>query len=191
MNNAPGNALFYTILFAVALFACNTPAGKSTSTTTSSSTSKSSEKKTVVTPSKPVLSASGAPGLERDVLALVNEYRSSRKLAPLTNNPHMEYQARRHSMEMATQRIPFGHQGMSFRMKYIQEKISGVKDVAENVAYGNLSAKAVVDGWLKSPGHKKNIEGNYKFSGVGVARNQNNQIYFTQIFAKYRVSSGK
>lgn len=184
MNNAPGIALWYKILFVVTLFACNTPAGKSTSTSTSTSTTKTSEKKTVVTPSRAVVNASGAPGLERDVLALINEYRTSRKLAPLTNNAHMEYQARRHSMEMATQRVPFGHQGMSFRMKYIQEKIPGVKDVAENVAYGNLSAKAVVDGWLKSPGHKKNIEGNYKYSGVGVARNQNNQIYFTQIFAK-------
>jgi uncharacterized protein YkwD len=176
----PGIAFF----IAFSLFACSTPAKKSSTPTPVPSTSKASGKKVVVTPSKPVVQASGAPGLERDILNLINEHRAAKKLPPLTNNPHMEFQARRHSMEMATQRVPFGHQGMSFRMKYIQEKVPGVLNVAENVAYGSLSAKAVVEGWLKSPGHKKNIEGNYKYSGVGVARNQNNQLYFTQLVAK-------
>jgi len=69
-------------------------------------------------------------------------------------------------------------------MKYISDKVPGVKDVGENVAFGNLSARAVVNDWLKSPGHKRNIEGNYKFTGIGVTRNMQNQIYFTQIFAK-------
>jgi len=146
--------------------------------------SSTSEKKVVVTPSTPVVNANLAPGLERDVLSLVNEYRQSRKLPPLVPNPAMEYQARRHSMDMATHRIPFGHQGLPFRMKYISDKVPGVKDVGENVAFGNLSARAVVNDWLKSPGHKRNIEGNYKFTGIGVTRNMQNQIYFTQIFAK-------
>lgn len=146
--------------------------------------SATSEKKVVVTPSTPVVNANLAPGLERDVLSLVNEYRQSRKLPPLVPNPAMEYQARRHSMDMATHRIPFGHQGLPFRMKYISDKVPGVKDVGENVAFGNLSARAVVNDWLKSPGHKRNIEGNYKFTGIGVTRNMQNQIYFTQIFAK-------
>jgi Uncharacterized protein with SCP/PR1 domains len=194
----PGIAGLYiglVSLFYIALISCATiPAEKKETSVTKSSTSKtttktttkapSEEKREVVTPSKPVVAANGAPGLERDILNLVNEYRQSRKLAPLTNNAAMEYQARMHSMNMATLRIPFGHQGMSFRMKYVKEKVSGVTDVAENVAYGNLSAKAVVQGWLKSPAHKKNIEGNYKYSGVGVARNAQNQLYFTQIFAK-------
>jgi Uncharacterized protein with SCP/PR1 domains len=190
----PGIAGLYigfVSLFYITLISCATiPAEKKTTTATKTSTSthtkknETAEKKVVVTPSKPVISANGAPGLERDILNLVNEYRKSRKLPPLSNNAAMEYQARMHSMNMATLRIPFGHQGLSFRMKYIKEKVSGVTEVAENVAYGNLSAKAVVQGWLKSPGHKKNIEGNYKYSGVGVARNAQNQVYFTQIFAK-------
>jgi uncharacterized protein YkwD len=193
-KHLPGIAGFYigiVSLFYISLISCATkPAEKTETSTTRSSSSNtttktaSTEKKVVVTPSKPVISANGAPGLERDILNLVNEHRQSRKLPPLSNNPAMEYQARMHSMNMATLRIPFGHQGMSFRMKYIQEKVKGVTDVAENVAYGNLSAKAVVTGWLKSPGHKKNMEGNFKYSGVGVARNAQNQLYFTQIFAK-------
>lgn len=183
---------FNTIVISLFLIMLNACTGTQKSSETSSSGKReatyrsgaSTEKKVVVTPATPVVNANLAPGLERDVLALVNEYRQSRKLPTLQANPAMEYQARRHSMDMATHRVPFGHQGLPFRMKYISDKVPGVTDVGENVAFGNLSAKAVVNGWLKSPDHKKNIEGAYKFTGIGVSRNMQNQIYFTQIFAK-------
>ncbi|HEX6427758.1 MAG TPA: CAP domain-containing protein [Niastella sp.] len=168
---------------------------KSTSTSTSSTSKTASkggttakptttEKKVVVTPSTPIVDANVAPGMERDVLTLVNDYRKSKKLPPLQTNAAIEYQARRHSMDMGTHRIPFGHQGLSFRMKYIIEKVQGVSQVGENVAYGNLSAKAVVSGWIKSAEHRQNMEGSFKYTGIGVTRNMQNQLYFTQIFAK-------
>jgi uncharacterized protein YkwD len=125
-----------------------------------------------------------APGLERDIFDLVNDYRKTKKLAPLQANAAIEYQARRHSMDMGTHRIPFGHQGLSFRIKYITEKVPGASTVGENVAFGNLSAKAVVNGWINSPEHRKNMEGSFKYTGIGVTRNMQNQLYFTQIFAK-------
>jgi uncharacterized protein YkwD len=172
-------------LFVTTFFACTNT--KKTSETTgkreTTSTPATTEKKVVVTPATPVVNANLAPGLERDVLALVNKYRQSKKLPPLQSNPAMEYQARRHSMDMATHRIPFGHQGLTFRIKYISEK-TGVTQVGENVAFGNLSAESVVDGWLNSAPQRKNLEGNYKYTGIGVSRNMQNQIYFTQIFAK-------
>ncbi len=153
-----------------------------------SSTTKPDEvatnKKVVVTPSTPVVQANLAPGLERDILGLVNDYRKTKKLPPLENNAAMEYQARRHSMDMGTHRVPFGHQGFSFRMKYVYEKVPGSTQVGENIAYGNLSAKAVVTGWINSPEHRKNMEGNFKYTGIGVTRNMQNQLYFTQMFAK-------
>ena len=142
------------------------------------------EKKVVVTPSTPVVEANLAPGMERDVLSLVNDYRKTKKLPPLQANAAMEYQARRHSMDMGTHRIPFGHQGFSFRIKYVMEKVPGATQVGENVAFGSLSANAVVSGWIKSPEHRKNMEGNFKYTGIGVTRNMQNQLYFTQLFAK-------
>lgn len=165
---------------------------ESTKTTTSKPAGKGSSaaktttpaKKVVVTPSTPIVNANLAPGMERDVLTLVNDYRKTKKLPPLQTNAAIEYQARRHSMDMGTHRIPFGHQGLSFRMKYITEKVQGVTQVGENIAFGNLSAKAVVNGWIKSTNHRQNMEGNFKYTGIGVTRNMQNQLYFTQIFAK-------
>jgi uncharacterized protein YkwD len=185
---------FIYSIFLTSLLACSnsrkaneTSSGRTTTYRTTPGTTTntvSTEKKVVVTPATPVVSASPAPGMERDVLDLINRYRNSKKLPPLETNAAMEYQARRHSMDMATHRIPFGHQGLSFRMKYITEKVQGVTEVGENVAFGNLSAEAVVNGWLNSPPHRKNIESRYKYTGIGVSRNMQNQLYFTQIFAK-------
>ena len=182
----------YSIFICIFLTIAGCESTKSSSSTNStasrggstSKTTTSGEKKVIVTPSTPVVEANLAPGLEREILSLVNDYRKTKKLGPLTTNAAIEYQARRHSMDMGTHRIPFGHQGLSFRIKYIQEKVPGATIVGENVAYGNLSAKAVVNGWIKSTEHRKNMEGSYKYTGIGVTRNMQNQLYFTQIFAK-------
>lgn len=128
-------------------------------------------------------SANLAPGLEQAILDLVNQHRQSKKLSPLQNNELMESEARRHSLDMATKRVPFGHQGLNIRMKKIQDRI-GVNYVAENVAFNQRTAREVVDSWLKSPGHRANIEGNYRLTGIGVARDRRSQIYYTQIFAR-------
>jgi uncharacterized protein YkwD len=125
-----------------------------------------------------------APGLEQAILDLVNQHRRSKKLPPLQTNDLMEVEARRHSLDMATKRVPFGHQGLNIRMKKITERVSGVTQVGENVALGQRTARDVVDSWLKSAGHRANIEGNFRLTGIGVARDRKSQTYFTQIFAR-------
>ena len=182
----------YTVFICIFLTIAGCESTKSSTTTgkpatnneSSSKPVASNEKKVIVTPSTPAVEANLAPGLEREIFRLVNDYRKTKKLAPLQTNAAIEYQARRHSMDMGTHRVPFGHQGLSFRIKYIQEKVPGATIVGENVAYGNLSAKAVVSGWIKSAEHRKNMEGSFKYTGIGVTRNMQNQLYFTQIFAK-------
>lgn len=129
------------------------------------------------------MTANVAPAIEDEIFDLINKHRKKKGLSPLQTNFVIESEARNHSMAMATKRVPFGHAAFSTRASFIKAKISGIKAVAENVAYGNLTAEAVVKGWLNSPGHKKNIEGNYRLTGIGVARDVKSQLYFTQIFA--------
>ena len=133
-------------------------------------------------PPKPV-AANVAPALETQILEQINRYRHSKNLLPLTANLALEFEARRHSLNMATKKVPFSHNGFSARMKNIQRKIPGITAVSENVALGNMTAQSVVEGWLKSTEHRHNIEGNYRLTGIGVARNEQSQLYFTQIFA--------
>ncbi|NML23700.1 CAP domain-containing protein [Pseudoflavitalea sp. G-6-1-2] len=114
----------------------------------------------------------------------MNKHRKAKGLAALQTHPAITEEARRHSMAMATNRIAFGHGGFNIRSKIVTSKIPGTNAVAENVAYGSTSAKEVVDGWIASTGHRKNIEGNYKYTGIGVARDKKGDLFFTQIFAK-------
>ena len=56
---------------------------------------------------------------------------------------------------------------------------------AENVAYNSGysdPATQAVQGWLKSTGHRQNLEGNYNLTGIGIAKNAKGEYYFTQIF---------
>ena len=61
--------------------------------------------------------------------------------------------------------------------------------IAENVGYNmgySDPAGRVVERWLNSPGHKKNIEGNYNLTGIGVIQADQVTYYFTQIFVLSR-----
>jgi len=125
-----------------------------------------------------------SPGrnIEQDILYYVNQYRESKGLPALEMNDIISEQAEMHSRNMAKKAVPFSHDGFESRIQKITTQLGQFKSSAENVAYGELSAKEVVDIWLKSPGHRKNIEGNYAITGIGTAVSKDGTIYFTQIF---------
>ena len=89
-----------------------------------------------------------------------------------------------HSRDMLTGRSPFGHDGFKDRINVIKGRLGTLHVAAENVASGPMGAREVVDGWLHSPGHRRNIEGDFRLTGIGVATASNGMVYFTQIFVK-------
>ena len=121
--------------------------------------------------------------MESDILKYVNEDRLAHGLSPLQMNQLESSLASKHSLDMSVGKVKFGHDGFNARAKTIQ-KVLGSTEVGENVAEGSMTAREVVDGWLHSPGHKKNIEGNFTLTGIGYASNKKGDIYFTQIFSR-------
>ncbi len=121
-------------------------------------------------------------GMEKNILRYVNDYRRQIGKPELKMIDVASAEADKHSENMAARRTGFGHDGFENRVARIGKQIGGVSAAAENVAYGELTAKEVVNGWLHSPGHKKNIEGNYTLTGIGVARDRSGTIFYTQIF---------
>ena len=85
---------------------------------------------------------------------------------------------------MLSGKTPFGHEGFQGRIDRIRKHMGPLHVAAENVASGPMDAREVVDGWLHSPGHRRNIEGDFKLTGIGLARKSNGMIYFTQIFIR-------
>jgi uncharacterized protein YkwD len=113
----------------------------------------------------------------------VNEFRCAHKLKPLTLNPFVSAQATEHSTDMARSG-KISHSGFGERLKKIREKLSfhaAAENVAVDVGYKN-PARAAVEGWKNSPEHRKNMLGNYSLTGIGVARNEQDRYFFTQIF---------
>lgn len=124
-------------------------------------------------------------GLEKDILKEINAYRKKMGRPALQMMDAASAQAELHSKNMAAKKTGFGHDGFESRISAIRKQATGsINAAAENVAYGQLSAAEVVDGWVHSPGHKKNIEGDYNLTGIGVARAKNGTIYYTQIFLR-------
>jgi uncharacterized protein YkwD len=123
-------------------------------------------------------------GMENDILRYVNLHRDSLGLKPLQMNAVESEIAAKHSRDMASGKTPFGHQGIEQRIKAIGKQIGAVMAAGENVAYGQTTAREVVNEWLNSPGHRKNIEGDYALTGIGLASDSRGIPYYTQIFTK-------
>ncbi|MBE9095831.1 CAP domain-containing protein [Tychonema sp. LEGE 07203] len=132
------------------------------------------------------LASSSLADLEKTVNQQINQYRASKNLPPLTVDPRITKQARIHSENMASGKVKFSHDGFEGRVKAISIPY---QNVAENVAYNmgySDPARNAVDGWIKSDGHRKNIEGQFNLTGIGIAKNAKGEYYFTQIFVRSR-----
>ena len=97
-----------------------------------------------------------------DPFTLVNEARMSNGLKPLIYDSRLAAFAKEHCIWMIdTKRL--SHDGANLRFAQSGYKIGG-----ENCAQGYPSARALVNGWLSSPGHKANIM-NPQFTHAGIA----------------------
>jgi len=133
---------------------------------------------------KNVVFVNSFSNIENEILDYINLHRKSIGLHPLQLNDIESSSAAKHSYNMASGKISFGHAGFKKRVKNISNQLGFISASAENVAYGTMNAKEVVNVWMQSPAHKKNIEGDYLLTGIGVAKNKKGVIYFTEIFTK-------
>ena len=122
--------------------------------------------------------------LTEDVLKHTNQFRKSKGLPALDMKKELNAIARSHSEDMASGRRSFGHSGYTQRESKVKKIIQPYKGMAENVAYGASDGKGAVEIWKNSSGHRKNMLGDYKYIGIGTARNKRGVIYYTQIFVR-------
>jgi len=134
------------------------------------------------------IKTAGLVQIEKEVLDLVNFHRKRFGLELLVSKPFIVEQAREHSADMAWRRMRFGHDGSAERVKVITTYMKEITAAGENVLFCTKGytqpAASAVEGWMKSPGHRANILGDYDMSGVGVERSADGSYYFTQIFIR-------
>jgi uncharacterized protein YkwD len=132
----------------------------------------------------PPISPQTLKNLEQEVFLQVNQYRQSRGLSPLRLDERISQQARLHSEAMASGSASFSHDGFEGRVEIISNSIN-YRGAAENLAYNQGHAdpvKVAVQGWIDSPGHHKNMIGDFNLTGIGVSRNAKGEYYMNQLF---------
>jgi uncharacterized protein YkwD len=122
--------------------------------------------------------------MNADMINDVNEYRKSKGLPPMQLLAIAASEAARHSSNMAAKKVAFGHAGFNQRAINIANELHGTSSTGENIAFGKMTSKQVIDAWLKNPDHKANIEGPFNYTGAGVAKDSRGVVYYTQIFVK-------
>ena len=122
--------------------------------------------------------------LNEEIFKYTNQFRKSKRLPALEMREELNAIARRHSEDMAKGKCGFGHSGYHQRELQVQRTMKMEYGMAENVAYGATTAKQVVAMWKGSSGHRKNMLGNYKYIGIGTARDKHGAVYYTQIFVR-------
>jgi len=113
------------------------------------------------------------------LLSLHNEARVEAKLRTLEISRKLREAAQKHAEEMA-ERDEMTHEGEDGSTPAERIKAEGYRfrRCGENIAHGRFSLEGVMDGWLKSPPHKKNILGFYSQIGIGYAKAKNGTPYW-------------
>jgi uncharacterized protein YkwD len=124
--------------------------------------------------------------MEDTVSSLINKARASECDNPLRTDERLRTASRRHSADMAKNDYfsHVGKDGSSFVDRIARAGYPRGSAGGENIAMGYMSAKAVVEGWLTSEGHRKNIMNcSFKAVGVGLAY-RGSTPYWTQDFGR-------
>jgi uncharacterized protein YkwD len=105
------------------------------------------------------------------ILEAVNAARRDARLRPLTLDPRLNAAAQQHAEDMRDRHF-YGHQTPEGRQPRQRVQAAGypVQSVGENIAEGQFTVDEVMNGWLQSPDHRKNIlEPRFSHLGVGLA----------------------
>lgn len=151
---------------------------------TSAPTAAPTERPTARPTAAPTQAPSSESAMEREVLSLVNSVRAENGLSALSWAEDLAAVARAHSADMISRGF-FSHTNPDGLSPFDRLRNSGIsyRTAAENIAYGQRSAEAVMNSWMNSSGHRANIlNKNVTELGVGAVKSQNGTIYWTQMF---------
>ncbi|MGL4797039.1 MAG: CAP domain-containing protein [Paraclostridium sp.] len=120
---------------------------------------------------------------QQEVVDLVNKERTSRGLKPVVFNGELSKVATIKSQDMIDKNY-FDHNSPTYGSPFDMMKKFGIsyKAAGENIAMGQKTPAQVMNSWMNSDGHRKNIlSPDFTELGVGIASN-GSSLYWTQMF---------
>jgi len=113
------------------------------------------------------------------MLARVNAERRKAGVPALKSNPKLDAAAQRHAGDMLA-RAYFAHESPEGKTVRERARAAGYdwRAIGENIAEGQLSVAEVMETWMNSPGHRRNIlDKGFKELGVGLALGRSGDGY--------------
>jgi uncharacterized YkwD family protein len=132
---------------------------------------------------KPAAQASSVSAFEKKVVELVNQERQKQGLSALQLDTKLSDVAREKSKDMMNKNY-FSHTSPTYGSPFDMMKQFGIeyRTAGENIAKGQQTPEEVMNGWMNSDGHRKNIlSPNFTHIGVGYV-DGGGSTYWTQMF---------
>lgn len=139
------------------------------------------------TPPEPQEPTAEILALEVEAFNLINQQRTTNGLNALVMNESMREVARAHSQDMDARNF-FDHVNPDGDDPFDRMADAGIafSSAAENIAANQGfadPAQTAADSWFNSSGHLANImTADFTETGMGVAKSNSNEFFFTQIF---------
>ena len=116
------------------------------------------------------------------VVKLVNEERAKAGLGALTMQADITKAANVRAKEIRQQFSHTRPNGSSFSSALTEQGVS-YRMSGENIAYGQATPEAVMEGWMNSSGHRANIlNGSFQNIGVGLYEDEQGVKHWVQLF---------
>ena len=131
--------------------------------------------------------------VRRELLAAANRERSAHRLPPLRANPLLEQAAQGHADDMLARGF-YGHASPEGAMALERVRRAGypARIVGENIAKGQTTVAGVMEDWMRSREHRKNLlDPLFRDTGFGVALGKTSggeQVLWVQVFGQSRVA---
>ncbi len=121
--------------------------------------------------------------LVQELWTLHNRERADEELPPLVLSPKLNKAAQVQAEGMVSMG-EMTHEGADG--SNVSARVSAqdypYRAVAENVAYGQRSGESVMEDWMNSPGHRRNILGDFEEMGAAQSKDEDGRPYWCVVF---------
>ncbi len=122
----------------------------------------------------------------QEVIKLVNKERNAAGLSALAENSRLSEVAQAKAEDMMKNGY-FSHISPTYGSPFEMMKTFGIayKSAGENIAKGQKTPAAVMNGWMNSSGHRTNIlNASYEQIGAGFCKDSSGVAYWVQMFIR-------
>ena len=118
-----------------------------------------------------------------DYLLKLNTFRQDQGHRALVSTSYMNELAQGHAEDMASGKVPFGHQGKLERCTDVRNEVPQSKECGEVIAKGPENAEGVFSLWSSNELHReKLLNPSYTHTGVGIAEDRDGKFFWVQLF---------